>query len=436
MYRQVTKNIDKWFSSPNRKPLILRGARQVGKSTLVRQFAKSVGMNLIEVNLERHVHLDDVFKTLDPSLILNAILSLPKIKYVKDQSILFLDEIQATPHALAALRYFYEEMPELPVIAAGSLLEFVLEDHNFSMPVGRIQYLKMQPMTFEEFLVAMGEEKHIQAIHSMMTDLKMTSTLHKTLMDLLQYYLFTGGMPEAVKVFSQTRNIADVADVHESILDTYRDDFAKYARRQQLALLQRTLSYAAQSVGERVKYTEISRESLSRDVKHAVDLLEYAKVIKRVCHTDCSRLPLGVGVKEKVFKLLFLDVGLMNAANDLDFRAISETGDLSGLDGGKVAEQFVGQELAMNYDVYFWVRDGKAGNAELDYVISSGRKIIPIEVKSGKSGTLKSLEVFSQSKKPTFKVRFYANLPMRQQDLISLPLYAAGFLPTLLDKEN
>lgn len=434
MHRQHSDFIEKWFHSATRKPLVLRGARQVGKSTLVRQFAEANQLNLIEINLERHLGLDDLFKTLDTKKILNTILDLTGKRYIRDKTLLFLDEIQATPHALAALRYFYEEQSELAVIAAGSLLEFVLSDHSFSMPVGRIQYLKMFPMTFVEFLIAIGQEQSVETIKRVAQTLEVNAVVHEKLMDLLRVYFFVGGMPEAVKRYRDTADLSQVTDVHASILDTYQDDFSKYGKHHQLALMQKCLSYAARAVGERVKYSKISPDHLSRDVKFALELLEYARVVHKVRNSDCSHLPLGVGQSEKIFKLIFLDIGLMNSRNGLRFRTATSTIELSDLESGKLAEQFVGQEMLSFSELFFWVRDGKSGNAELDYVIAHDSQIVPIEVKAGKAGSLKSLAVFTELKKPKQQVRFYSGLPRLDGPLLSLPLYAAGFLRSVIEK--
>ena len=444
MYRKNDDKLDHWLKKKGRKPLLLRGARQVGKSTIVRQFAARNNLDLIEINLERQPQMDEVFGSLDVKRILHAIESLPKIGKVSGNSVLFLDEIQATPNALAALRYFYEEWPDLPVIAAGSLLEFVLNDHKFSMPVGRIEYLHMHPMSFEEFLIARDAKKLVLAIETMISTQKVEPFVHQQICDHLKYFLFVGGMPEAIKVFIETDSLRDVSDVHSSILDTYKDDFAKYAKKQDLLLLHRALAYGARAVGERVKYVEISRDEPSRTLKYILDLLCYAKLMDRVYHSDANAVPLGVDMNDKVFKLLFLDVGLMNASNKLDWRSISDASDLTAINSGKVSEQFVGQELRREHDLFFWVRDGKAGNAEVDYVVNSAQQIIPIEVKSGKSGRLRSLLSFAQRGQPKLLLRFDTNLPSLQKitldespsqrkgrrpevDLLSLPLYAAGF---------
>ncbi|MFN2268160.1 MAG: ATP-binding protein, partial [Desulfonatronovibrio sp.] len=228
MYRHQLDFLNNWFKDKNRKPLVIRGARQVGKSTLVQLFAKEHGKNLLSVNLERYPELSVVFNTKDPDQIIQQIEFLPGMKQVNQNSLLFLDEIQSVPEAIPALRYFYEDKPGLPVLSAGSLLEFVLSDHSFSMPVGRIQYLHMGPMTFSEFLRGIGEEKLSSFILDYEPGQPIGEIVHKRLLSLLRSYYYVGGMPEAVSVFSETQSYKQVSTVHNSIIETYLEDFPKY----------------------------------------------------------------------------------------------------------------------------------------------------------------------------------------------------------------
>ena len=229
MQRQQLQFLSTWVKSKYRKPLIIRGARQVGKSTLVELFASKKHQALCNVNLARYPELTSIFSGKDPEQILQQIEFLPNIDGIADDTLLFLDEIQAVPEANPALRYFYEDMPDFPVVSAGSLLEFALADHSFSMPVGRIQYLHMGPMTFSEFLLAVGEEQLYTFITQYETGLEIGEVVHQRLLKLLRSYYFVGGMPEAVAVFADSRSYKAVSEVHNSIIETYRDDFPKYA---------------------------------------------------------------------------------------------------------------------------------------------------------------------------------------------------------------
>jgi len=445
MYRQQLQFLHDWLHDKNRKPLIIRGARQVGKSTLVELFARECKKNLLNVNLERHSELSQIFSDKDPAQVIQQIEFLPKMGTVNKDALLFLDEIQAVPEAIPTLRYFYEDMPELPVVSAGSLLEFVLSDHSFSMPVGRIQYLHMGPMTFTEFLGAMSEEKLKSFILQYEPGQKIGEVVHKRLLSLMRSYYFIGGMPEAVAVFVDSHSYKDVSKVHNSIIETYREDFSKYAGARNLNRMRNVFNFVARNVGQKIKYSNISFQDQSSTIKKDLELLSMARIIGKVTHSHCSGLPLQADINEKVYKALFLDVGLMNAICGLDWRVVSQMDDVKLINEGAVAEQFVGQHLQSlladtpNRELNYWLREGRSSNAEIDFVIGMAGAVIPIEVKSGATGKLKSLHQFMGTKQAPFAIRFDASLPCvsqintminvgterRQVDykLISLPLY-------------
>lgn len=457
MHRIAENRLESWFAAgqtPRRKPLVLRGARQVGKSTLVRNHAKQKGLCLNEVNLERHRSLDKIFASLDMTVIRHELEALVGGSITQPNSVLFLDEIQATPHALPVLRYFYEDLPDVPVLAAGSLLEFTLSDHSFSMPVGRIEYHHLGPMTFREFLRAI-EPPLLKYLDEIDFEHPLTDSAHQKLSKRHRQYLFVGGMPEAVLVFQETGSLEEATAIHRSIVATYEDDFAKYARKNELTLLQRVFRLVPRFVGQKVKYTNFSRESRSRDVKAAIDKLIKARVCLPVHASHCSGVPLHADINEKAYKLLFLDVGLMNHVCGVDWLILQQMDQLRLVNEGAIAEQVVGQHLAYaalgteKPRPVYWLREGRATNAEVDYVMSRGPHIFPIEVKAGKSGTLRSLHQFVLEKKARVALRLDTNKPSHQTvshqvrtrrgqktahfHLYSIPLYAAGEMTRLLD---
>ncbi|UOG93638.1 MAG: ATP-binding protein [Candidatus Thiothrix sulfatifontis] len=445
MQRQQLSFLTRWLHNHHRKPLIIRGARQVGKSTLVQLFAEQHGMTLLATNLERYPALANTFASNDPEKILQQIEALPRMPAVDAQALLFLDELQAVPEAIPALRYFYEDRPQLPVVCAGSLLEFVLAAHQFSMPVGRVQYLHMGPMTFSEFLLALGEDKLYQVVTEYQPGNEIGEMAHQRLLQLLRSYYFVGGMPEAVAAFAETRSYQSVSDVHNSIIETYRDDFPKYGKSRDQNRMLDVFNFAARNVGVKVKYSNISREDQSTVLKKDLELLCMARVISKVVHSHCSGLPLQASLEEKVYKLLFLDVGLMNAICGLNWRTLSQFDDLKLVNEGAIAEQFVGQHLqallaeSPNRELTYWLREGRSANAELDFVVALEGQIIPVEVKAGANGSMKSLHQFMAEKQAPFAVRFDAGLPAvstvnavvnsdnQRKDvsytLVSLPLY-------------
>lgn len=456
MYRSQLDLLQHWLQSKRRKPLIIRGARQVGKSTLVELFAKEQQKTLLNVNLERYPLLAKVFASNDPQQILRQLEVLPRAPRLSTDTLLFLDEIQALPEAIPSLRYFYEEYNDLPVIAAGSLLEFVLSNHQFSMPVGRIQYLHMGPMTFSEFLVALGETKLYEIITTYEWGQEIGIIAHERLLQLLRSYYFVGGMPEAVAVFAETNSFQAVSEVHNSIIDTYREDFPKYSGTRDLNRMLTVFNFAARNVGIKVKYSNISREEQSGSLKKDIELLCLARVINKVIHSHCSDLPLQATLDEKIYKLLFLDIGLMNAISGINWLSLAHLDSISLVNEGRIAEQFIGQHLqallagTSNRELNYWLREGRSSNAELDYVIALNSNIVPIEVKAGATGSLKSLHQFMAEKKVKYAVRFDAALPTLSQidvtipvgaerqavnyPLISLPLYLVERLRDILEQ--
>jgi len=445
MKRNQLTLLKNWLTKPNRKPLILRGARQVGKSTLVRLFAEEVKRPLIEINLERFPNLTQVFAQKDPAMIIDLLETLPRIGPITPDSILFLDEIQAVPAAIPALRYFYEEMPDLPIIAAGSLLEFVLSNHSFSMPVGRIEYLHMGPMTFTEFLNALDEKKLSSYIAEFQIGREINPLVHNRLLSLLRAYYFVGGMPEAVKTYEKSRRLKDVSEIHNSIIETYREDFPKYIGSRSLTRIQSVFNFAARNIGKKVKYSQFTSEEKSATIKADIELLCQARVLSKVTHSHCSGLPLQADIEERVYKLIFLDVGLMNAICGLSWNVILQMEDKTLINEGAIAEQFVGQHLlevlsnTTNRSLTYWLREGRSANAELDYVVALNGQVVPIEIKAGATGSLKSLHQFIGEKGVQNAIRLDTGVPSIQNistsilhkdvtipvnyELLSVPLY-------------
>lgn len=451
MKRHAQEQLAVWYQNSRRKPLILRGARQVGKSTLVRHFAEECGLDLVEINLERHTHLDAVFQTLDTKKILRELEAVSGKSILKKNTLLFLDEIQATPHALPALRYFYEDHPNLAVIGTGSLLEFVLAKHDFSMPVGRIAYLHLGPMTFTEFLLALNEDYLVKLLSNFKISEDWPDSAHQKLLDYQRLYLFVGGMPESVLVYSQTQSLSEVQNVHLSILQTYQDDFAKYGKgANQLALLHQILMALPKFIATKVKYSKIARESRSHDVKMALDLLIKARLLHVAYHSDASGLPLSATQDFNTYKLYFLDCGLFNSLCRTKWQDLSALNERELINEGPLAEQFIAQHLAYLHrgqeapHLYYWLRESKSQNAEVDFLLPCGNSILPVEVKSGKSGSLKSLLNFVHIKKVSTALRFDLNKTSVQNvehkltgtihneeivrfKLITLPLYMVEF---------
>jgi predicted AAA+ superfamily ATPase len=449
--RDAERHLMEWYRSRRRKPLVLRGARQVGKSTLVRQFAINNDLTLAEINLERHLYLDAVFKTLEIDRIIYELEAVVGFKIDSKDTILFLDEIQSTPHAIQALRYFFEDRPHLSVIGAGSLLEFVLSDHHFSMPVGRITYYHLGPLTFNEFLNAVSPG-HVKYLTDFRLGASIPVAAHKKLLNYQREFLFVGGMPEAVQFFIDERSLTGVAAIQRSIADTYQDDFAKYAKHRDLALLQQVFRTIPRNLGKKVKYSNMVREEPSNRIRNAIQLLVNARICHQVFHSHSNGIPLSADINPNAYKLLFMDIGMAGNVCGNDWIFLESIDERGLVNEGGLAEQFIGQHLLNPHHVpqlTYWLREGKSSNAEVDYVIAKGDLIVPIEVKAGKSGSLKSLQQFVYRKGSTIAVRFDLNPPSVQNlrnvirtkegnrdveyTLISLPLYLIEELPNILD---
>lgn len=461
IYRRSLATIDRWFRKGSRKPLVIRGARQVGKSTLVRLYAERNELTLAEVNLERHVELESVFATLDPRRIKLELEALTGTRLAGRETLLFLDEVQAAPSALPALRYLHEEHGELAIVAAGSLLEMLLADHRFSMPVGRIEYLHLGPLTFTEYLGSLGHGHLVQLLGEWRLGEILPEAAHRALLSAQREFLWIGGMPEAVATFVAGDGIAAVSDVHRSIASTYRDDFAKYGRSAaSLLRLRRVFDYVPGAIGQKVKYANISREDRARELRSAVDLLSLARVLWRVHHADCSGVPLRARIDQHIYKCLFLDVGLASHVTGVEWSSLGRWDDRRLVNEGGLAEQFVGQHLLFRRGdleepfLAYWLREGRSTNAEVDFVLERGRRVVPVEVKSGRAGSLKSLPRFFDRELRghdgrNVALRLDLNPPSLASyehklgdqggravayQLLSLPLYMVGEAERLLDE--
>jgi uncharacterized protein len=437
MFRQISIDLQTWLSRKDRRPLLMRGARQVGKTWLARALAREQGLDLVEVNFELRPDAKEAFRSLQPAEILKnlAFLGFPVPK--PGMSLLFFDEVQECPAAIAAMRYFYEMMPELAILASGSLLEFAMEAGEFSLPVGRVETLWVHPMGFAEFLRAKGNEALAGALESQNPDEPLPEVAHRKSMEELREYLFCGGMPAAVEALTKDRDVEACRRVHLSILQTYRQDFAKYAPRIKSDIAERLFLRAPGLVGGRLKFSAIDPDHRASEVRPAVEAVEKAGVIRRVFHSAGQSLPLATDSNPRIAKLVMLDVGLMHAALRIDAEFIQEP-DLLAIHRGAVAEQFAAQELIAcgpadrEPDLYFWAREALNSQAEVDFLIASRSKVLPIEVKAGSSGTLKSLNLFLDSHRQSpLGIRLYSGPHLRDGRILHLPLYAAGSLHRL-----
>ena len=437
--RMAYKELLKWKETSNRKPLIIRGARQVGKTTLIRQFAKEFG-NYVELNLER-ADDRDLFKTDDINKILNAAYLLKNISPSDKPTLLFLDEIQESTKAIQLLRYFYEEKPELYVVAAGSLLEFALKKVP-SYPVGRVEHLYLHPVNFEEYL---GAIKHPSAIDSLQ-DTPIPDYAHSVLLNLFHEYAIVGGMPEIVNQYIQDKNIARLSDTYNGLWQSYKDDIEKYCKNDTEKKVIRYIVEVAPNNIDRIKFERFGNSNYrSREVGEAFRSLNLARIIQLIYPTTSLSPPLEPNIKKSP-RLQFLDTGMLNNILSLQGDMIMVR-DLNDYYRGKIIHHLICQELISihNKSVFiphFWVRDKKGAGSEVDLIYRYGKYLIPIEVKSGAQGKLKSLHQFIDRTNHHYAIRLYAGEYIIERHktpagkpylLMNLPYYLGSKIPEYID---
>jgi len=408
--RLIDNYLKEWALRPVRKPLLLRGARQVGKSTAVRQLGKQFE-NFVEINLEKQPSFIQFFQgDLDVKRIVPQLSAMVGKPIVAAQTLLFIDEIQASAEAIMALRFFKEDMPDLHVIAAGSLLEFALETLP-TFGVGRIHSMFVYPMTFDEFLTACGEQLLLEARNNATAKTPLALPLYEKLVGVFRSYMLVGGMPEVVAKWVETRDYLACQEVQDDIVLTYQDDFPKYRKRVDPTLLRLTLQSVALQIGNKFVYSQVGGGYSTNEVKKALEMLTLAGIITPVMHTNANGLPLGSEADSTYRKMLLLDSGLL-------LRWLNMTGDTSELTAqiltnsatdlvnkGALTEMIAGLELLryrtpnMRHELFYWVRKAKNAQAEVDYLATYQSEVLPIEVKAGTQGGMKSLWQFMREKK-------------------------------------
>ena len=427
MKRIVEDFLIKWKSEQRRKPLIIRGARQVGKTYSITNFGKTNFENIVKIDFEREPSIKEVFQIdLNPQRICMELEIVKNIKISEGKTLIFFDEIQECPQAIMALRYFFEEKPNLHIIATGSLLEFSLSE--ISIPVGRIQFYDMFPMNFSEFLLANKKEQLHEIIQK--EPHQLSKTVHEILLKELKFYFFVGGMPEAVKTFYETGSVNNSFDVISEIVNSLRMDFAKYSPQVDKNCLNSALTEIARNVGKQTKYSSLATGFSNPTLKKAYQTLQTAKLIHQINAINPTGFPVQI-ISSRIFKTNMLDIGIMNFLCGISRSEEFLKTDLLAIYRGALAEQFVGQEFAVNQqnNLYYWERQAKNSTAEVDYVIQKNNKWFPIEVKSGSSGSLRSLHLYLTEFEDCTEGLVLSSQPysiLPEQKLKFIPLYFAG----------
>jgi len=431
MERLIDRDLQQWATGHHRKPLLLRGARQVGKTFAARQLGKSF-QSYVEINCEEMLDAHSIFKKdLNPQRIIKELSVLVGKKIIPGKTLLFLDEIQIVPEAITALRYFYEKIPEQHVIAAGSLLDFALD--SIGIPVGRVESLYIYPLSWIEFLLAKNEQLCIEMILEHTPDTPITEAIHQKLLHLLGEYFAIGGMPEVVDLWLKKQDPFLCFKTHKTLLDNYRQDFEKYAKKHQIKYVELLFDQVPRQLGERFKFSAVPGEYRKRELQPCFNLLTKANILHPIHHTAAHGLPLGAEINLDHFKAIFIDIGLTQSALGLDLKEWFLNPQQAFINQGAIVEAFVGQELLtysysfQKQPLYYWHKESKNSQAEIDYIIQQNNVIIPIEVKSGTTGHLKSLHEFLITHKTTpYALRFSAHNYSCHEKIISYPLYAVA----------
>lgn len=443
MERHLFQSLMAWKTRPSRMPLLLRGARQVGKSYLVNAFGQAQFDEVISINFERNPEYSDCFKHFEVKEILQKISVYQGKSIVPGKTLLFLDEIQACPRAIEALRYFKEEYPELHVIGAGSLLEFALRKEDVKMPVGRVEFLYLKPLSFMEYLDAIGKTMWREAISNATLSEPLPSLLHTALLKEVKKYMMLGGMPAVLnQALDHDAGETLFHPMQMDILSSYQNDFWKYASSNtQQEHLYNIFQQMPHLIGQQTKYHKINPDVHSRFLKAAISCLSWAGVVYPVYATHAAGLPVNAGLNYSKYKLFFLDVGLITAKSNLS-AAVLMSEDILLINRGALAEQLVCQELLayqapyQEAQVQYWSREEKSSQAEVDFVIQHENRILPIEVKAGNTGRLRSLQLMMKEKQLELGVRI-SELPLQwdaNTHILSLPFYMISEIGRLTEK--
>ncbi|MFH1197782.1 MAG: AAA family ATPase [bacterium] len=427
--RKIDIELEKWKSESTRKPLLIRGARQVGKTKTVREFAKSFE-NFIEINFEETPRSKALFADdLSPASICENISAIYKTNILPGNTLLFFDEIQECPQAIASLRFFYEKMPDLHIIAAGSLLEFALSTIP-TFGVGRIRSMFMHPLSFSEFMEGANEHKLLEIIRRSNPMNPINEIHHSKSIELLQKFICLGGMPEVIATYIETGNLHQCQQLLDDLIISVQADFAKYKKRTPVSRLNEVFQAVVSQAGQKFVYSKACAQANHNQVKEALLLLVTAGLVIPVTHSSSNGIPLGAEINPQRQKMLLFDTGIFQRILGLDLGDFLLSKKFDAINKGNVAEQFVGLEFIKNSScyqnplLYYWHREARNSNAEVDYVISIANEIVPVEVKSGTKGAMQSLFLFLKDKNLQRGIRISTENFSAYDGVEVYPLYA------------
>ena len=428
--RGIDEDLTAWKNEKERKVLLLRGARQVGKSSSVRNLAEKFDY-FLEVNFEKNRKVHSLFdKDLDVKEICENLSVIFKTPVIPDRTLVFFDEIQSCPNAISSLRFFYEDYPELHLVAAGSLLEFTLEELP-SFGVGRIRSIFMYPLSYREFLAACGENGLWNKVCESSPEKPLYEPFHEKCLEYLKKFLILGGMPAVIADYVKNGQLLNSQKLLDDLIISLKSDFSKYKKRVPDLRISTAFDAAVNQSGGKFNYAKVDQLNY-RQIKESLELLQNAGLLIPVIHSSANALPLGSEVNFKKRKFLLLDTGVFQRLLALELSDILLNDDISLINKGAIAEQFAGLELIKSSsfyvqdNLYFWSREKPQSNAEIDYVIHKNGKIIPIEVKSGTTGKMQSMYIFLNEKKSEYGIRISLENFSTYDKIKVYPLYAIG----------
>ena len=425
MYRIAIEKLYKWKNSKRRKPLIIEGARQVGKTWLMKEFGKQAYADTVYINFDSNSRMADLFSAdLDTDRLIMGLELYAGRKINPDNTLLIFDEVQEVPRALASLKYFYENAPQYHIVCAGSLLGIALHQGT-SFPVGKVDFLKLYPLSFSEFLMATGNERFAELLKKQ--DYEMITSFKQTYIDALKHYYFVGGMPEAVQSFAESKDFNEVRAIQKRILAAYEQDFSKHAPNEivpKIRMLWNSIPSQLARENKKFIYGLVREGGRAREYETAIMWLSDCGLVHKVSRVNAAGIPLKAYEDLKAFKLFIVDVGLLGCMTGLRQRTLLDGDDLFVEFKGALTEQYVCQQLKTVEDlgIYYYTND--RGSCEIDFVVDTGEQIVPIEVKAETNLRAKSLKTYRERFEPELSVRTSMADYKKEDWLLNLPLYA------------
>lgn len=425
MYRTAMQQLLKWKDKKNRKPLIIRGARQVGKTWLMKEFGRENYAKVVYINFDNNERMKNLFEgSLEIERIITGIELYAGHKIDVENTLLIFDEIQEVPKALTALKYFNEDAPQYQIICAGSLLGVALHQGT-SFPVGKVEFMDLYPLSFFEFVIAVGRAPHAKLLQ--IGDFEMASAFRQDYIDLLKYYYYIGGMPEVVKTFSENKDFNEVREIQQRILSAYEQDFSKHAPNDvvpRIRMLWNSIPGQLAKENKKFIYGLVKEGARAKEYELALLWLTDCGLVHKIHRVKTPNLPLSAYEDLKAFKLFLLDVGLLSCMTGLRQETLLDGNNLFKEFKGALTEQYVLQQLKTikNLNLYYWTNE--RGTAEIDFVIDNGHDVIPVEVKAEQNLQAKSLKSYKEKFNPKISMRVSMADYKKEEWLINLPLYA------------